>query len=147
MNTSSASKGFTLIELLVVISIIGLLSSVVLASLGTARTKGRVSAIKGSMYQMRTQMGLYYNVYGSYGNIVNCSTGGFLDGGSQAILSKIASDGATSIGCGSNQPSGTNDTEWSLYVTLPGGGGNWCVDASGKLKTTTDETPSDGLCD
>lgn len=38
------SEGFTLIELLVVISLIGMLASVIIASLSTARNKGKVGA-------------------------------------------------------------------------------------------------------
>ena len=60
------NKGFTLIELLVVVAIIGILSSVVLSSLNSARKKAKDAAIKEEISQLANLMALNYNDYGSY---------------------------------------------------------------------------------
>jgi len=54
------SKGFTLIELLVVISIIGLLSSIVLASLSSARTKAKDTRRLSDLRNIQKGMELFY---------------------------------------------------------------------------------------
>lgn len=59
-------KGFTLIELLVVVAIIGMLSSVVLASLNSARANARDATRKQDLRQIQTALELYYNANGSY---------------------------------------------------------------------------------
>ena len=59
-------NGFTLIELLVVIAIIGMLSSVVLVSLGPARAKSRDSKRFSDLNQLQLAVELYYDKYGSY---------------------------------------------------------------------------------
>jgi len=66
MKYLSSKKGFTLIELLVVISIIGLLSSIVLASLSVAREKARDSKRKQDMEQYKIALELYYSDNGNY---------------------------------------------------------------------------------
>lgn len=68
MNISkvTTSRGFTLIELLVVIAIIGILASVVLASLNSARDKGEDAAAKANLNGIRAQAELVYDEDGDY---------------------------------------------------------------------------------
>lgn len=63
---NSKSKGFTLIELLVVISIIGMLSSIVLASLNSARAKSRDANRIETLKQIQNALVLYYDTAGHY---------------------------------------------------------------------------------
>ncbi len=67
------SRGFTLIELLVVISIIGMLSSVVLASVQAARDKGRVAAgLKFATYNYHA-LGVDMLGYWDFNSTVQCA--------------------------------------------------------------------------
>jgi len=86
-------RGFTLIELLVVIAIIGLLATVVLVSLNTAREKARDAKRKSDINQLQLALQLYYddnNVYpgeswcdssvGSCGHSCPCSDNNWTSG-------------------------------------------------------------------
>ncbi|MFC1751613.1 type II secretion system protein [Patescibacteria group bacterium] len=66
VKISQDNKGFTLIELLVVIAIIGLLASVVFASLNSARVKSRDARRISDLKQIQTALELYYDDHGYY---------------------------------------------------------------------------------
>lgn len=54
-------QGFTLIELLVVVAIIGLLASIVVVALGTARQGGRDTRAVADLRQIQTALELFYD--------------------------------------------------------------------------------------
>lgn len=64
--TNKTKRGFTLIELLVVISIMGLLSSVVLTAVNSARVKARDTQRIQALEEIRKALTLYYHDNGKY---------------------------------------------------------------------------------
>ena len=65
-NNQKTLTGFTLIELLVVIAIIGILSTIVMVSLNTARSKARDVRRISDIGQLQLALQMYYDANGAY---------------------------------------------------------------------------------
>lgn len=111
-----SSAGFTLIELLVVIAIIGILSSVVMSSMGSARQQARDTRRNADVVQMVNALELHnadHDHYPCSAVMIESKDSGFLDelvdGG---YLSSIPAD-----------PLGTNELfyEYRSFSDTPGG--------------------------
>lgn len=140
------SKGFTLIELLVVVAIIGLLASVVLASLNSARSKGTDAAVKSNLKNAQTQAEIVFNTRTDHKNTYqdvcnNSNTEGLVDGtrgvGAQ-ILAAAEATGLTEYfknraGSTTAATCNNNDDEWAFEAPLKSGG-MWCIDSTGNSK-------------
>ncbi len=72
LKKQNRASGFTLIELLVVIAIIGILASVVLSSLSSARVKSRDARRLSDIKQIQLALELYFD---ANGNLYPPSTG------------------------------------------------------------------------
>ncbi|MDO8183683.1 MAG: type II secretion system protein [bacterium] len=140
----SKIEGFTLIELLVVIAIIGILSGIVLTSLGTARNKAKDAAIKSQLSSLRTQAEIYYDgsaSYGTAGAACNTASSMWADTGVVDIVTKIGTDGGT-MSCNNST------TAWAAYSDLISSTDYFCVDSNGSAKQTTSApTITDQACD
>ena len=71
---TSYKRGFTLIELLVVIAIIGILSSIVLASLNSARQKGRDARRIADIKQLQLALELSYDASSKYPTAIDATS-------------------------------------------------------------------------
>jgi prepilin-type N-terminal cleavage/methylation domain-containing protein len=146
MKTNTFKRGFTLIELLVVIAIIGILASVVLASLNSARDKGSDAAIKSSINNMRAQAELYYDSNGNhYGTESDACNAGMFSGDAtiaNGIDAAAKASGLAAV-CRSSDASAATAgtgvaTSWVIAVPLKTNSAHfYCVDSTGAAGTST----------
>ena len=141
MKLFKEQKGFTLIELLVVIAIIGILASIVLASLNTARDRGRDASARASMSQTRAQMEIFYDQQIPVTYDAGCGSADVAkltaaaDAQNGALAAPVCDDGAAS------------SQKWAAKVQL--NNNSWyCVDGGGVAKETiANPVITDQACD
>jgi len=113
-------SGFTLIELLVVIAIIGLLSTLSILALNTARARARDAKRISDVKQIQTALEMYYNDTSDYPSTASVTAGQSIASANGVFLRQIPSaplptDGAN---CGSNV------TEYTYAYQAASTGGN-----------------------
>ncbi len=124
LNKNTLQRGFTLIELLVVVAIIGILSSIVLVSLNSARQKGRDASAKGSVSSMRAAAEIMYDNDGNYDNVCVADTQTMV-----LMMAALRQTGGDITGlediCGSDTGS------WAASIKMASVDSHFCVDSNG----------------
>lgn len=134
MHMKHRTRGFTLIEILVAIAIIGILASVVLASLNSARDKGVNSAVRQNIEGIRAQAPLYYDeaggtyeVDGDTNSVCINDAEATPKGGAHLVAAADAVNGAGAVDCNDESEA------WAAAGQYVGddSGEYYCTDSTG----------------
>lgn len=129
-------KGFTLIELLVVIAIIGLLASVVLLALNSARAKSRDAKRVADIRQIQSGLELFFN---------DCSS--YPVEGTAVILGNVNGSGTATTGGGRLfNGTGANCGDKSGSSAVNGGIGDTAGGTTYIAQMPSSPRPEDGTC-
>lgn len=114
--------GFTLIELLIAISIIGILSTLILANLQDARVKARDTQRKNDLKQVKTALRMYYNDYQGYptgsGEIGSIAWGNPFTVGTITYMKALPLDPLYTAGYTYFYTGSANNESFSIYACL-----------------------------
>ncbi len=124
MKTSN--KGFTLIELLIVIAIIGIISSIVLVSLSSAREKGSNASVKQSLSQFMRGAELFYDQNNTFAGVCADETYNT----SQLYNAALSNAKTPTTNSRCNSAAGAYAVTIELK-TPEGTNTHWCVDSRG----------------
>lgn len=141
--TQRGERGFTLIELLVVIAIIGILSSVVLASLNSAREKGRDGRRVSDIKQLQLALELYYDSEGEYPAAL--SDANLVDNGYISVIPEdpLSDDGSEPY----EYSTDSNNTDYHLGANLESDGhSSLDTDADASEDWSSVDGPDDDGC-